>query len=252
MMRTFTPLRWSLTLLLALSAGCGGGSGASEDGVNSANGGPTPLVAPGTWVVLGSSTAAGIGAPPNQGWAARLAAQMRPANVNLVNLARGGLQSSQALPAGEPAPGGQPPPDPAVNVDAALAHTPALLILAFPSNDAAAGVPAAESVANLRKVVAHAASRPGRSAATLVLGTQPRAGLDATQRTALVETDARAASEFGPCFVPLREALSDPDGEPAAAYAAGDGIHLNAAGHALILARVNAALTSARCVRLAP
>ena len=139
-----------------------------------------------------------------------------------------------------------------MNVDAALAYAPALLILAFPSNDVAAGVPAADTVANMRRIAAHAARGPGRRAANLVLGTQPRAGLDATQRTALAETDALAEGEFGPCFVPLREALSDPDGEPAATYAAGDGIHLNATGHALILARVNAALASGRCVRLAP
>jgi len=248
MMRTTALSRWSLCVLLALSAGCGGGSGAAD----STGGGPTPLVAPGTWVVLGSSTAAGVGAPSGQGWAARLAAQVQPAGVTVVNLARGGLQTSQALAAGEPAPDGQPPPDPAVNVDAALAHTPALLILAFPSNDVAAGVPAAHTVANLRKMAAHAASGPGRHAATLVLGTQPRAGLTETQHAALAETDALAAVEFGPCFVPLREALSDPVGEPAATYAAGDGIHLDAAGHALIHDRVAEALASGRCVRLTP
>jgi lysophospholipase L1-like esterase len=68
----------------------------------------------------------------------------------------------------------------------------------------------------------------------------------------LAEIDRGLAELAGACFVPLQAALADVDGGIAAAYAAGDGIHLNDAGHALVLQRVQAVLDAGRCVRLAP
>jgi lysophospholipase L1-like esterase len=50
--------------------------------------------------------------------------------------------------------------------------------------------------------------------------------------------------------VPLQAALADSQGRIAAAYSAGDGIHLNDAGHRQVLQQVQAALDSGRCVRL--
>jgi lysophospholipase L1-like esterase len=89
-------------------------------------------------------------------------------------------------------------------------------------------------------------------AATLVLSTQPRAGLSPAQQATLEATDRDAAAAFGDCFVALRPGLAGPDGGPAPAYSAGDGIHLNAAGHAWVRARVAQVLEGGRCVRLAP
>jgi lysophospholipase L1-like esterase len=86
--------------------------------------------------------------------------------------------------------------------------------------------------------------------ATLVLSTQPRVGLSTAQQATLEATDREAATRFGACFVPLRAGLAGPDGAPAAAYSAGDGIHLNAAGHAWVQARVAEVLLGNRCVRL--
>lgn len=231
--------------VLALSACGGGGNAGPIAGPPST----APLVAPGTWFVLGSSTAAGVGAPAGQGWVDGLAAQMQPRAVTVANLARPGLQSSQALPVGTPLPAGRPAPDPLANVDAALARAPQLLLLAFPTNDAVAGVPAADTVAAWRLMAERAAAA---GAATLVLSTQPRAGLTAAQQATLETTDRDAAAAFGDCFVALREGLAGPDGGPAPAYAAGDGIHLNAAGHEWVRARVAQVLESGRCVRLSP
>lgn len=228
-----------LAFLIGL-AGCGGGSSATPASA-------TPLVAPGTWAVLGSSTAAGAGASADEGWAARLAADMAPYGVTVTNLARAGLLSSQAMPAGSTLPPGRPAPDQDANIDRALSLSPKLVLLAFPSNDAVAGVPALETVQAWQAIGRQAA---GAGAATMVVSTQPRAGLTAGQQAVQAETDTAAAAAFGPCFVAVREALAGHDGAPLPVYAAGDGVHLNAAGHQLIQSRVIAAIASGRCVRV--
>lgn len=237
-----------LVAVLALHlGGCGGGAGASNP--------PAPLpavpsVTPGTWVVLGSSTAAGVGAGPRQGWVARLSAQaatLPAAPVSLVNLARAGAVTYQALPSASTPPAGRPGPDPAANIDLALAQSPRLVFIAYPTNDTVLGYTADETVANLQRLRAVTA---GAGAVALLLSTQPRDGLTAAQRATLDEIDRGGASAFGPCFVPLRAALSGADGGIAAAYAAGDGVHLNDAGHQLVAQRVWALLDSGRCVRL--
>lgn len=237
--RTLSSL--ALAWLVGSIAACGGG------GPDSGSDAP-PRAAPGAWAVLGSSTAAGVGAPDGLGWVARLGAQLQAQGVGLTNLARSGLLTSQALPVGTPLVAGRAPPDPAVNIDRALTLSPALVILSFPSNDAVAGVPAAETVGHWQLIAQHAA-RAG--SATLVLSTQPRDGLDAVQRAALDETDRLAADAFGACFVALRAALSDAQGNIAPALSAGDGIHLNAEGHRIVFERTMAVLASERCVRLA-
>jgi lysophospholipase L1-like esterase len=225
-------------LILAGSA-CGGGGGGSSDST------AAQPVAPGTWAVLGSSTAAGVG---GQGWVARLGAAQRAAGVTINNLARSGLLTSQALPTGTAVAPGRLPPDPTVNIDRALLPAPKLVILAFPTNDAMAGIPAAETVGHWQ-VIRQRATRVG--AATLVLSTQPRDAADVTQRATLAETDRLAATAFGSCFVALRSALSDAQGNIAAALSAGDGIHLNTEGHRVVFEHVSAALSSGACVRLA-
>ena len=100
----------------------------------------------------------------------------------------------------------------------------------------------------------HMAISPARMAATGATAgaTQPRAGLTPAQQATLEATDDEAAAHFGPCFVALRETLSGPAGGPAAGYSAGDGVHLNGAGHRLVFERVTAVLAGGRCVRLSP
>jgi lysophospholipase L1-like esterase len=237
------PLRALALLALAWLAGigaaCGGGGGSGEASA--------PRVAPGHWAVLGSSTAAGVGAAGDQGWVARLAAAAQPAGASVTNFARAGLLTSQALPVGTPLAPGRAAPDPSANIDLALTLAPRLVILSFPTNDTVAGVPAAETVGHWQ-LIAQRAAQAG--SVTLVLSTQPRDGLDAAQRAALDETDRLAAGAFGACFVALRAALSDAQGHIAPALSAGDGIHLNAEGHRIVFERAWATLSSGRCVRL--
>jgi lysophospholipase L1-like esterase len=163
------------------------------------------------------------------------------------NLAQSGLLTSQALPTGTAIAPGRLPPDPVVNIDRALLLAPKLVILAFPTNDAMAGIPAPETVGHWQLIRQHAAQA---GAATLVLSTQPRDAADAVQRATLAETDRLAAAAFGSCFVAVRAALSDAQGNITAALSAGDGIHLNAEGHRVVFEHVSAVLTSGACVRL--
>jgi lysophospholipase L1-like esterase len=233
-----------LVLVLPWLVGCGGGDGARNDSAADA----VPIVAPGSWVVMGSSSAAGVGASPGQGWAARLGNAMSARQVTLHSLARAGALTYQAMPAGSPPVAQRPAPDPAINTDRALGFTPRLVILAFPTNDTVAGYDVDETVGNLlamRRVLQSSA------AAVMVLSTLPRDGLDASQRATLVEADRHLAAALGPCFVDVRAGLDDGQGRIVTTYAAGDGVHLNDAGHAVVYQRVRDALDGGRCVRLA-
>jgi acyl-CoA thioesterase-1 len=229
---------------LAVLAACGGGG---TPGGAAPTAPAAPSAVPGTWVVMGSSTAAGVGASSGRGWAALLAERATPLQVTTVNLARAGALTPQALPAATPPAADRPAPDPAINIDRALGLQPRLLVLSFPSNDAVAGYPAAETAAHLARLRELAQAR---AAATVLLSTQPRDGLTPAQRATLDETDRLGAATFGGCFVDVRAALSGTDHSIAPAYAAGDGIHLNDAGHRLIADRLWAVLESGRCVRL--
>ena len=219
-----------VALALGLLTACGGGGGGTAPE-------PLPLVAPGTWVVLGSSTAAGYAVAADEAWAARLAAGA-PGGVTLTNLAVAGLQTGTALQPGSPS-----------GIDAAVALRPKLLLLSFPSNDALAGVQAPQILANLQTM-----AQRGRDAgaATVVLSSQPRNDLNDAQRAVLSALDSSAAASFGPCFVEVRSALAASDGRIDAAVSAGDGVHVNAEGHRRIHERVAATLSGGACVRLAP
>ena len=200
---------------------------------------------PQTWVVMGSSSAAGVGASPGHGWADQLAAALPGRRVATVNIARGGALTYQALPTASTPPVGRPAPDPTINTDRALAQLPRVVLLSYPSNDVVAGYGAVETAGN--QVAMRDTLRAG-GATVMALGTQPRDALGAAQRAVQADVDTRLQAAFGPCFVPLQAALADAAGRIAPAYSAGDGIHLNDSGHARVLQQVRAALDSGRCV----
>src|SRR5262249_56892394 len=77
-------------------------------------------VNPGTWGVIGSSTAAGVGATPGNGWAARIGSAYAGKGVGILNLGLGGSVTYNGLSAEVPPTQDRPPPDGAHNVDAAL------------------------------------------------------------------------------------------------------------------------------------
>jgi len=226
--------------LLGLVA-CGGGSDAAP-----AEPRVPPLVAPGTWAVIGSSSAAGAGASDGHAWVVQLQSTVQGSGVQISNLAHGGTTTYQGLPTSATPVVGRPAPDAAVNVDAALSGTPKLVLVSYPSNDTALGYVVDETLRNLLAIRAEALAN---GAAVVLLSTQPRA-LTSAQLAQLPQIDTGLRAAVGDCFVELREALAGPDGRLAPAYDSGDGVHPNDAGHALIFQRVKALIDGGRCVRL--
>lgn len=207
----------------------------------------TALVAPGNWVILGSSTASGAGAT-KLSWADSVRATYAGAGVTLFNLAEGGTTTYAALPLSSPPVPNRPLPLPGANVDAALARSPKLLLVSYPSNDTASGYTLDETVNNFLRI--RSAAQSG-GAAVIILSTQPLS-LPPAQLALLPQIDARLSAAVAPCFVPVREALSAPDGTLAARYDSGDHLHPNDAGHAVIAAAVRSVIDSGQCVRVSP
>jgi len=212
----------------------------------SAETGPIVQLKPGNWVVMGSSTAFGSGAPRGKGWVALLEAAYAKHGVQVINIASRGTVTYRGLSTSSLRVTRRPPPERKRNVDAALALQPALLIVSYPTNDTASGYSVDETVDNLLAIRAQAQVA---GVAVIVTSTQPR-NLDDTKLPRLRAVDDRLAASVGPCFVEMREALANADGKLAPQYDAGDGVHPNSAGHAVIAEHVIGLIESKRCVRL--
>jgi lysophospholipase L1-like esterase len=226
-----------ISLALALSA-CGGRAQPADE----PHGVPAqPAAARGVHVVvLGSSTAAGAGlTDPETSWVRRYAAFLT-ADVpgsSVTNLAVGGYSTYQIQPTGTKNPSGRPEVDPGHNIDAALALHPDALIVNLPSNDAAMGVPVADSLANIEVVAkrARAARVP-----LWVTTSQPRT-LPPEQTRLLADYRDRIRGEYGAHALDFFTPLAGPDATPLAELNVGDGIHPNAEGHRRLFEQVRAA-----------
>jgi acyl-CoA thioesterase-1 len=194
---------------------------------------------------MGSSTASGAGATAGQSWVDRLKAGYAMRSVSIANIAKGGTTTYEGLPSSSIPVAGRPAPDPSSNVDAAIARSPKLVLVAYPTNDTAMGFTVDETVHNLLAI--RSAAQAG-GAAVIILSTQP-APFTPARLALLPQIDIRVAEAVGNCFVPVREALAAPNGTLSAAYDSGDGLHPNDAGHAVINARVASVIDSGLCVR---
>jgi lysophospholipase L1-like esterase len=201
---------------------------------------PISLAEPITVVVLGSSTASGIGAAnPAQAWVERYATALEDVDRRneVVNLAAPRMTTYQVLPTGSAPPPGRPAVDPARNITSALAAQPDAIVVNLPSNDAAMAIPIDEQLANLERIAAEAAAA---GVPMWVTTTQPR-NLDQVGRDLLVAGRDRIMERFGAHAIDVWTGLASADGTIDPAYDSGDGIHLNADGHAILAERVSAA-----------
>jgi acyl-CoA thioesterase I len=226
--RTALGLLWLLATL-ALTA-CGGGTSAAPAA---------------TWSVVGSSSVVGVGASPGHGWSDLLAADLQGRGVTLRKFAKSGSDTYAALPLATAPVANRPAPDPDLSIDTVLAVRPAVLIISFPSNDTAKGYSAGETVTNLLQLRQFATAA---GAGVIVVSTFPR-NLSAAGLDTLHEIDRQMGAATGPCFADVHAALASAAGDIAVAYAAGDGVHLNDAGHRLVFERVRALVDSGLCVR---
>jgi acyl-CoA thioesterase I len=186
-----------------------------------------------------------VGATTGQGWVARLQTDVSPRGVLVTNLAVGGTTTYVGLPSSSVPVSGRPLPNGSINIDAALAHSPKLVLVAYPTNDTEQGYSVSETVTNLLAIRTYARAR---GVAVMVQGTQPRNLTDA-QRALLPQIDTQLATAVGPCFVDVRSLLASADGRINPIYDSGDGVHVNNAGHAVIFNRVKAVLDAGTCVR---
>lgn len=226
-----------LAALLVLSCKDGAAPAAGSGGAGpavSASADPVPAGARATIVVLGSSTAAGVG-PKQAGnaWVARYSSHLsqRYPSFQITNLAVPGfttyhVQASDFVP-----PPGRPRPAAGNNITFALALQPAAILVSLPSNDAAASIPAAEQMANYdRLAVQSAAAR----VSFWVTTPQPRYFGDEAQTALQTQVRDGIVSKFTPYALDFWTPLSTSAARIRPEYDAGDGVHLNDAAHALL------------------
>lgn len=196
-----------------------------------------------TVTVLGSSTAAGTGASTYDScWVANYSRYLgtnKPGR-GLVNLAVGGYTSFHILPTGSPSVANRPAPDTAHNITRALKTHPVALIINMPTNDIANGYLSAEYMKNLDTVVAIAK----RNKVPVWLSTtQPRdfTGTDAPKRDTLKALSILMKTHYAPHCIDFWTSTADTSNNILTQYGAGDGIHLNNAGHRVLFNLVVAA-----------
>lgn len=196
--------------------------------------GPVVRSSPRTIVVLGSSTAAGVGPrEPDDAYVARYQAFLvrRFPDFSLVNLAVSGYTTYDVQPTGFTPPPARPAPSPGHNISAALERHPAAILLNLPSNDAALSIPASEQLDNFARV-ARLATDAG--AALWVTTTQPRS-LTEAQVALQRQVREEILGRYSPRALDFWTPFASPNGSIQSKFDSGDGIHLNAAGHSILL-----------------
>jgi lysophospholipase L1-like esterase len=224
------------------AAGIGGTGGSMSGGAGS--GGSTQDVdhsLPGVIVVLGSSTSAGTGPKdPMNAWVPRykayLAAQFP--KFTLTNLAVGGYTTYNIQASDYKPPAGRPDPVAGHNITTALSLKPNAIIVNMPTNDAADNFPVSEQMANYDRVAALATAA---HALLWVSTTQPRDFTDPAQLKNLMDGRDAITQKFAPRVLDFWTPFAKPDGTQMPQFAAGDGIHLNDAAHAILESIVVAA-----------
>ncbi|HWD87137.1 MAG TPA: SGNH/GDSL hydrolase family protein [Mucilaginibacter sp.] len=217
-----------LPLLLLLAISCFSACSKLSDGSN-----PKPK-SPALVVIVGSSTAAGGGASPlDSAWANRIQGVVNKngTKAKFINLAVAGYTTYQAMPNGYHV-ANRPAPDTTANISKALSLRPNLVIISFPSNDIADNYTGTEIMHNFG-VMTQMLDSAGIQ--YIVFGTQPRNFPTYNQRLrekTLNDTIKNVYTIHSNDFF-LQLSTSTYLINPM--YSAGDGIHLNNSGHALIM-----------------
>lgn len=184
--------------------------------------------------LIGSSTASGVGPTTTaETVAARLQTELNIVNGLLYVNAISGLSSDNGMPTNDADPNVRPQ----LNITNAISSKPTGIIVMYPSNDIQDGATPSQ-FAN-RLITIH---REGLKYGipTFIVGTQPRDSYTAAQQQLLLDTDVLLAQDIPDKYLILpMQSLRDTTNlsKPAQinpAYAAGDSIHLNGNGHAIL------------------
>lgn len=188
-------------------------------------------------VVLGSSTAAGVGASvADSAWVNRYRVYLQSLHPNneVVNLGVSATTTYQIMPDGFVPPPLRPAPDTNNNITKAIELQADAIIVNMPSNDAFFGIGTTEQMSNF-KAIAQQADSAGIP--IWVATTQPRNLLPAQVLVQLAVRDS-IFSYFGNFAIDFWTTLAGADNLPNPVYNSGDGIHLNDTGHRILFGRV--------------
>jgi acyl-CoA thioesterase-1 len=191
--------------------------------------------------VIGSSTAQGIGASPiDSSWVNLTKSYYRGLGLidTIYNVALGGETTYAGMPSDFVPPSGRPAPDSATNVTKALSFNPDVVLINFPTNDAAADYTLAETMSNLRTIY-ETVKAAGKIA--FVTTSQPRDGLNAGQLELLKTTRDSVVAEFSGFSLNFYNPIVDADSLTINPIYNFDGTHVNNAGHQQLFQVVKAA-----------
>lgn len=188
-------------------------------------------------VVIGSSTAAGVGASKaDSSWVNRYKKYLVQKNttIQVINLAVGGYTTYDLMPDGFVQPTGRPSPKTSSNITKALSYNPNAIIINLPSNDVTQGFPISEQLTNYDTILAKAAAM---NVPVWISTTQPR-NLTELQRNQQMAMRDSTYAKFGSFAIDFWTDLANEDGTVNLLYDSGDGIHLNDSGHKILFNRV--------------
>lgn len=192
-----------------------------------------PLKSTPTVVILGSSTALGVGASTvDSSWAKIVQTTVNAHGVkaNFINLAFGGYTTYDVMPTGFYV-ANRPTPDTTRNITKALSYKPSLVIISLPNNDIADTFTYQEILSNYTRLTSMLDSA---KVPYLIFSTQPRDFADVNERMRLNVLNNDIINTYSGKVNNFLDQLSTSTFSIDSIYSAGDGIHLNNAGHRII------------------
>lgn len=188
-------------------------------------------------VILGSSTAEGIGATPNRSWVSRYTQYLKTINTGyqVYNLAVGGYTTYDINPTGYVPPASRPYPNTEHNITKALSLNPHAIIINLPTNDVGRNYTLAEQQANYQRIISAATAR---GVPVWVSTSQPRNDYNAQMVANLKAMRDWTLSYFGNKAIDFWTGMGQPNDSIKWAYSYGDGIHFNDSGHYVLYTRV--------------
>jgi lysophospholipase L1-like esterase len=190
-----------------------------------------------TLVVLGSSTAVGVGtSTSDSAWVSRYRNYLFEKNttIKVINLAVGGYTTYDIMPTGFIPPANRPAPKPGNNISKAVEYNPEAIIINLPSNDVNLGFTISEQLSNYDTVLAFAKLH---NIPVWVSTTQPR-NFSTAQIQKQIEMRDSTFARFGDKAIDFWTDIADSVGRINSEFNSGDGIHLNDKGHAILFSRV--------------
>lgn len=190
-------------------------------------------------VVIGSSTAEGIGASsPEFAWVNLYAKALfqQDTRINVINYGKGGYTTYHVLPTGTSIPSEIGVTiDTDRNITKAISNNPIGIIVNLPSNDTANGYPVADQLNNFATLYNEAVIN---AIPIWFTTTQPRNFGSPTQIQHQIDVRDAIISTYGTYSIDFWTDIADTDGNILGNLDYGDGVHLNDSGHTILYNKV--------------